>query len=52
MMDAASEPNIASDNSGIIPRIVVREAIITGRRRLWELSIKAVTGDLQCDFVH
>ena len=45
-MDAASEPNIASDNSGIIPRIVVREAIITGRRRLWELSIKAVTGSI------
>lgn len=45
MMDAASEPNIASDNSGIIPRIVVREAIITGRSRLWSYR-KAVTGSI------
>ena len=44
MIEAANEPNIASGNSGIIPRIVVSEAIITGRRRLWELSINAVTG--------
>ena len=43
-MEAAREPNIASGNNGIIPRIVVSEAIITGRRRLCALSIKAVTG--------
>lgn len=44
MIEAANEPNMASGNSGIIPRIVVSEAIITGRRRLWALSINAVTG--------
>ena len=40
----ANEPNMASGNNGIIPKIVVSEAIITGRRRLCELSINAVTG--------
>ena len=44
MMEAANEPNMASGSSGIIPRMVVSEAIITGRRRLCELSIKAVIG--------
>ena len=44
MMEAANEPNMASGSNGIIPRMVVSEAIITGRRRLCELSIKAVTG--------
>ena len=44
MMEAASDPNMASGKSGIIPRMVVSEAIITGRRRLCELSIKAVIG--------
>ena len=39
-----NEPNMASGNNGIIPKIVVSEAIITGRRRLCELSINAVTG--------
>ena len=43
-MEAANEPNMASGNNGIIPRIVVSDAIITGRRRLCELSISAVTG--------
>ena len=33
-MEAANEPNMASDNNGIIPKIVVSDAIITGRRRL------------------
>lgn len=33
-MDAASEPNMASVSNGIIPKIVVKAAIITGRRRL------------------
>ena len=46
MIAAASEPNMASDSKGIIPRMVVSEAIITGRRRLWELSINAVTGSI------
>ena len=46
IMAAASEPNIASDSNGIIPRIVVSDAIITGRRRLCELSINAVTGSI------
>lgn len=41
IMDAASEPNMASVSNGIIPKIVVKAAIITGRRRLWALSIKA-----------
>ena len=44
MMEAANEPNIASGKSGIIPQMVVSEAIITGRRRLCELSINAVIG--------
>ena len=47
-MDAASEPNMASVSNGIIPKIVVKAAIITGRRRLWALSIKAVTGSVPC----
>lgn len=38
MIVAAIEPNIASPSSGIIPRMVVSEAIITGRRRLWALT--------------
>ena len=38
------EAEMASGKSGIIPRMVVSEAIITGRRRLCELSIKAVVG--------
>ena len=44
IMEAANEPNIASGKSGIIPKMVVSEAIITGRRRLCELSINAVIG--------
>ena len=44
MIAAAKEPNMASDSKGMIPRIVVSEAIMTGRRRLWELSISAVIG--------
>ena len=47
-MEAANEPNMASGNNGIIPRIVVSDAIITGRRRLCELSISAVTGSTPC----
>ena len=35
---------IRDSSKGIIPRIVVSEAIMTGRRRLWELSISAVIG--------
>ena len=41
MMAAANEPNMASVSKGIIPKMVVREAIITGRKRLCELSINA-----------
>lgn len=44
MMEAASEPNIASGSSGIIPRMVVSAAMVTGRRRLWALSTSAVIG--------
>ena len=44
MMEAASEPNIASGSSGIIPRMVVSAAMVTGRRRLWALSTSAVMG--------
>lgn len=44
MMAAANEPNMASVNKGIIPKMVVREAIITGRKRLCELSINAAVG--------
>ena len=44
MMEAANEPNMASGSNGIIPKMVVSEAIITGRSRLCELSIKAVMG--------
>ena len=34
MMAAANEPNMASVSKGIIPKMVVREAILTGRKRL------------------
>ena len=44
MMDAANEPNMASGNNGIIPKMVVSDAIITGRKRLCELSIQALMG--------
>ena len=44
MMAAANEPNMASVSKGIIPKMVVREAIITGRKRLCELSINAAVG--------
>ena len=43
-MVAAIEPNIASLKSGIIPRIVVREAIITGRNLLSALDMRAFAG--------
>ena len=57
IMEAANEPNMESVNRGIIPRIVVSEAIMTGRNRLCALSMSAVVGsvppvELQCDFVH
>lgn len=44
IMEAASEPNMASGSNGIMPRIVVSAAIDTGRKRLCELSIKAFIG--------
>ena len=37
MMVTAKEPNMESGTSGIMPRMVVRLAIITGRRRDLEL---------------
>ena len=46
MMDAEREPNIGSVSNGIIPNMVVSEAIITGRKRLCALSVKAVTGSV------
>ena len=44
IMVTAIEPNIASFTSGIIPRMVVMEAIITGRSLLSELDINASAG--------
>ena len=44
IMEAASEPNMATGSNGIMPRIVVSAAIDTGRKRLCELSIKAFIG--------
>ena len=49
MMAAAMELNIASGSSGIMPRIVVSEAIITGRRRFFELRMRASTGSIPLD---
>ena len=43
---AAIEPNIESVSSGIMPRIVVSEAIITGRIRLSELFSNASVGSI------
>jgi len=44
MIVAAIDPNMASPSSGIMPRMVVSEAIITGRRRLSELETSAEAG--------
>ena len=46
IMEAASEPNMASGSSGIMPKMVVSAAIVTGRRRHWALSSYAVIGSI------
>ena len=54
IMEAANEPNMESVNRGIIPRIVVSEAIMTGRNRLCALSMSAVVGSvprLSCNVI-
>ena len=49
MMVTANEPNMESGTNGIIPRMVVRLAIITGRRRDLELWMSATRGSMPCD---
>ena len=44
MMVTARLPNMASGMSGIMPRMVVSDAIITGRNRLFELLTNAALG--------
>ena len=44
IMATAIGPNMASDVSGIIPSIVVPDAIITGRRREDDAARSASTG--------
>ena len=44
MMVTARLPNMASGMRGIMPRIVVSEAIMTGRSRLFELPTRAARG--------
>ena len=49
MMVTASEPKSESLMSGIMPRIVVSEAIATGSRRDLLLSISAALNSLPCE---
>ena len=46
MMTTAAGPNSESPKRGIMPRMVVSDASMTGRKRLAELSIRASTGSL------
>ena len=49
MMVTASDPKRESEMRGIIPRMVVSDAIITGSRRDLLLSMSALSSGLPCD---
>lgn len=46
IITTAADPNRESLNSGIIPKIVVKDASTTGRKRITELSNNAEAGFL------